>query len=663
MKKIIPCTLILVCIVAVSLTAQTQEEKSDIEVIVTASRVEEPAEETPAYVSVITAAELSASGQTTLVDALENLAGIHFRSFSGNAAQAEITMRGFGDNSHSRVLVLLDGRRLNRPDMASINWLEIPVESIERVEIVRGGASVLFGDNAVAGVINIITRKQAADGFGFQVSAQYGSFNQNQERAEVSGSVGPVSITANAEHSATDGFRERSAYRSMGGGVRAGLDLDAFSSSLALSYSRLYYQLPGELTLSQFEADPTQSLYPADESNNQYLNADLALALGPGDRWLMDGNLSYGMKFIESDVTSWSSFSDLLLNTMAVTPKLRADMDLLAGNRLILGIDGYLDRLNLKTYSDVARSSLDLENVVTKATLGAYLTDELSILPMFTLSGGLRYELARIAVRTITGTPIDEADLLQNLAYQIGLFVSPGAGSRFWTKYGTVFRYPAVDEIANLYDSPFISSPFNTDLQPEKGYNLELGGEVELFRLLKLSTNLFWLEMQDEIAYDGVALLNVNLDETRHLGVESGLGLQFARMLELAASYSYTAATFRAGPNSGKRIPLVPVHRGSAEAVLHLPLDLSFGASGRYVGDVYSGGDYENKLAKLDAYWLLDLFIRYNPEYLPGNFEIYFGVDNVLDAVYASTGYGFDPDVYYYPGAGRSWKIGGSYGY
>ena len=186
MNKILLCALILACTLAVGLTAQTQEEQSDIEVVVTASRVEEPVKKVPAFVSVITSEELTSSGQTTLADALEGLAGIRFRSFSGNAALAEISMRGFGENSHGRVLVLVDGRRLNRADLASINWLEIPVENIERVEVVRGGSSVLYGDNSVAGVINIITKK-GAPGFDISVSGKYGSFNQNQEGVEVSG--------------------------------------------------------------------------------------------------------------------------------------------------------------------------------------------------------------------------------------------------------------------------------------------------------------------------------------------------------------------------------------------------------------------------------------------------------------------------------------------
>ena len=157
------------CLIGLPLAADT-EKSSDIEVIVTASRVEEETTAVAAYVTVLTEEELSAAGQSTLVDSLQSLAGVHFRSTSGNAAQAEVSMRGFGENSHGRVLVLLDGRRLNRPDMASINWLEIPIENIERVEVVRGGSSVLYGDNAVAGVVNIIT-KQGSAGFDIGVSA------------------------------------------------------------------------------------------------------------------------------------------------------------------------------------------------------------------------------------------------------------------------------------------------------------------------------------------------------------------------------------------------------------------------------------------------------------------------------------------------------------
>ncbi len=668
MNKILLCALIPACIAAVGLTAQNQDqeqEQTDIEVVVTASRVEEPAEEVPAYVSVITAEELSASGQTTLVEALEKLAGLHFRSFSGNAAQAEITMRGFGGNSHGRVLVLLDGRRLNRPDMASVNWLEIPIEAVERVEVVRGGSSVLYGDNAVAGVINIITKK-GIEGFGFDVSAQYGSFNQNQERAKVEGLIGPVSVAANVEHSATDGFRERSAYRSLGGGLDLGLDLDRLSTSLILSYSRLYYELPGPLSKAEFDSDPNQAGNPSDESSNQYVNANLGVTYEAEEDLIIDGTLSYGLKLIQSDLPSnfTGKYSDLMIHSVGISPKLQMDLDILKGNRLIVGVDGYYDQLGINLFTDAERTATTDEYKIGRVDAGVYASDDLSILPVLALGGGVRYEFVHIDAQTLktSGAVIDDASSSHSFVFDSSLLLRPIRNAKFWISYGTVFRIPFIDEIMDLYNFG-LAAPFNTDLKPEKGYDIELGGEAELLGMLELAVNGFWLDMRDEIAYDSLAKLNVNLDETRHIGVETEVAVKPVSRLEVSADYTYTRATFRSGDNAGKRIPLVPEHRVDAEALCSLPLDIALGAGVRYVGDMYSGGDYDNDLARLDGYWLLNLFVRYSPRYVPGELELYFGVENVLDTIYASMGYDWGTEVVYYPGAGRSWKLGASYRY
>ena len=661
MNRILLSALIVACFSAVGLTAQTQERQADLEVVVTAGRVEEPAESIPAYVTVITAEQLTAAGQTTLVDALQGVVGVHFRSTSGNAAQAEVSMRGFGENSHGRVLVLLDGRRLNRPDMASANWLEIPIESIERVEIVRGGASVLYGDNAVAGVINIITRKQPADRFGFRVSGQYGCFNQNQERVEVNGPLGPLAVSANVEHSATDGYRQRSAYRSLGGGLNLGLESEALRAALGLSYSRLFYELPGALTKAEFEADPTQAGNLNDESNNHYANADLGLSYSPGERLLVDANLGYGLKAIQSDIPSnfVGQYSDAVLQTVAVTPKVRLSSDLLAGNRLLFGVDGYYDLLSLKRFTDAGRTETTDEYDISKLVLGLYVSDELSVLRFLSLSAGVRYEAARIAVDTLktSGTAVDDSSLLQSFVYNAGILFNPYPGSKSWVRYATVFRYPFVDELIDLYG--FLAEPFNTVLAPERGHSLEVGMEAPLFKVVKVGGNAFWLEMQDEIAYDSGANLNVNLDKTRHLGVEAEVSLHVPDWLDVTASYALTVATFREGVNAGKLIPLVPRHAVTGQAVLRLPLGVSLGGSARYVGPMYSGGDYDNSLEPLEDYWLLDLSVRYQPKNLPADLDLYLGIENLVDARYATAGYYGS----YYPGTGRSLKAGASYRY
>jgi iron complex outermembrane receptor protein len=669
MNKILLCALILVCILAVVLTAQTQEQQSDIEVLVTASRVEEPVEKVPAYVSVITADELSASGQTTLVDALESLAGIRFRSSSGNSAQAEISMRGFGENSFGRVLVLLDGRRLNRPDMASINWLEIALENVERVEVVRGGSSVLYGDNAAAGVINIIT-KTGISGFDVSVSAQYGSFNQNQEGIEVSGATETVSFSITGQRTATDGYRARSAFRSLAFGGNVGLDLERLSSGLSLSYNRLFYELPGALTKAEFDADPTQAQpgHDADESLGDYFNADLSFDFSPTDRTLLDGNAGYGLRFIRTDLPVFLSFTDLILHTAAVTPKLKLDSPLFAGNRLVVGIDGYYDHLGLKAFSDVARTSTTLEGWIGKATMGIYATDDLSLLHFLTASAGLRYELVQITAKTLktSATPIDESKALHGFVYEAGLNFTPFANTKFWVKYGTVFRYPFTDEIVDFYG--FLATPFNTDLDPERGHSVDVGFESQLFGIVTLAANAFWLDMEDEIAVvetSPFVFINVNQDSTRHLGIEAELGIAMGRWLNLSGSYTFNLATYKAGTYEGNQIPLVPVHQVSGEAALLLPLGFSSGMSARYTGDQFAGSDFDNDQTTLPGYILLGAFVRFSPDYLSGKLDVYFGMDNLLDTHYATTGFysSFTGEVSHYPGEGRSWKLGASYRY
>jgi len=103
------------------------------EIVVTATRDTQETRKAPANVSVITAEEIENSGATTVVEVLDKLESIQFRTFSGNSTQAQMDMRGFGgDNPFGKALIMLDGRRLNRSDMASINWMQIPVNNIEK---------------------------------------------------------------------------------------------------------------------------------------------------------------------------------------------------------------------------------------------------------------------------------------------------------------------------------------------------------------------------------------------------------------------------------------------------------------------------------------------------------------------------------------------------
>lgn len=196
-----------VAIMAASLPAWAKQ--TDVEqVVVSGTRSEQPSVQIPASIKVITAEDIKLSGASNIVHVLNAQAGIQIKDLIGNGGRAaSVSMRGFGENSVNNVLILVDGRKLNNPSLASPDLASIAIKDVERVEIIQGSAGTLYGDQATGGVINVITKKP--DGISAFVEAGRGTDDLEVYRGAVSqGFDNGVSYRLSAEKKLADNYRD-----------------------------------------------------------------------------------------------------------------------------------------------------------------------------------------------------------------------------------------------------------------------------------------------------------------------------------------------------------------------------------------------------------------------------------------------------------------------
>lgn len=645
--------------------AAGSEAVSMPEVVVTATRDTEEVRRVPANVSVVTATQIEESGATTVVEVLEGLGSIKLIDYTGTGSKTSIDLRGFGgDSPYGKTLVMLDGRRLNRPDMSALNWLQIPLNNIERIEVVRGAGSVLYGDSAVGGVINIITKK----GKGkpqFNASIIAGSYGLHNERAGVSGSSEKWTYSLTGENNFNAGYRDRSELKAQGGGFDVGYEAsDLLSLFFGASFNRNDYQLPGSLTKAQMEQDrrqyqPAGLWMPAaseDDAADKYIDLNLGIKSYLGSWGEMGINFLYGKKDLEVNMLTWGSYADTSIETYGITPKYIFEKNIFGfGNKLLVGLDYYSESYGKDFFTNRERTTKKSWADLSRDSLGWYVRDEFSIFENLIMHAGYRAERA-----TIGGDNTDPVTAANSFygkekkynmdAYEGGMTWLLGKESKIFARYSTVYRIPFLDEIA--YFNGFGGGVFLTDLEEEKGVSTEIGTEFSPLKNLKLGLTLFRIDMEDEIAYVGFFPTgkNQNTGKTRHDGAELSFSYLFEKKAKIYGDFTYHKATFENGVNNKKELPMVPNRMANAGAEIYLPFHLTLRPEIRYVGEAFLGGDTDNSTEKLDSYTIVNLSLFYRASLKKVKTTAFFGVDNLTDQKYSSYGYdggAWSPNTYY----------------
>ena len=605
------------------------------DVLVSGSRMEQKNEKIPAQVTVITAEQIRKSGAQTVPDALRNLGGVMVTDIQGNGMFQTVDMGGFGtETAGSHVAIVVNGRKINPIDLSSIGFASIPVENIARIEVLYGGNSVLYGSDAMGGVINIIT-KEAEDGFHANAEAAGGSNDAMKSAANLSFSQGKFGFRAGVVHQETDGYRERSKSRRKNvHGKFSFYGSDAFGIHLEANATDLAYQYPGSLTKAQYEQNRKQAVNKADEGESQEQFYVLTVNSDWGKFGRMDVDLSFRDYERQDLITSWASYRDYDYNTLGANPQYVLDKDLFnMGNRLTLGIEYY--DTDYDAWTGPAGSKVKTTTFEHgQKTCGMYIQDELNLTQSLVMNLGARYEDFETNLNSSFGTKKDIDN--DEWAWNAGLSYVFSPGSKIFTRAYQAFRVPKVED----YISTF-SGAINTDLKHETSMGYEVGIRVvALEKHLAANLRLYSFNVDDEIAWSSTQ--NENIGETRHRGGEFDLTYRMTDLISLFGSMGYTDPSFEYGANTGKTIPLVPEIKGNAGFTLDFDFGLSYKFQYNYLGSRYQGGDNANTQEKLGEANTIDMSLTYTYKMI----QIFANATNMFNQEYATSYYGG-----YYPEA------------
>lgn len=619
------------------------------EVVVTATRQEEKVSGVPANVTVVTEEEIARSAAQTVPELLRGVPGVLVSDIAGNGRTYTVDLRGFGETASLNTLVMVDGRRINQADLSGVDWTLIPKDRVQRIEIVRGGrGSVLYGDNATGGVINIITKKGTQEPV---LTGNFftGSYDTFQGSTSVSGSSNDLSIAVNGNYRTSSGYRDNSDTLAKDAGLSLGYEA---SERLSLRFSGGYHKddtsMPGGLSKSALDSGVSRkdTLSPKDfaDTKDWYLQGGLQYYLT--DDSYLDLDLSQRKR--NAQFNYFSVFGDYtgetVIKTRAVSPQLVLRKPLFGyETTLLLGFDYEQteeDIFNQSTYS-VASYDMRRESYGYFAHLDASATEKLAF------SGGARKDRADFDFRWQDAGTSDSTRVDEEL-YTFGVNYRFMENATAYASYSKSFRYPVIDEFFNFY-----FNTVNDVLGAQVSDDFELGMRLELASALSLGVNLFRVVTKDEIFFNPLTFANENLDgESIRQGVELSASKTVYDIL-LRGSYTFRDTEIDGGQYDGRELPNVPRHQLTlgVQKTFYERIQLDF--DGTYIGERRFISDFDNSLGHQDAYF----YLVGKLSYLLKRGSAYIAVKNILDERYAE--YGVDYGVaYLYPSPGANFVVG-----
>lgn len=578
------------------------------DIVVLASGFEQPRDQTGQAITSVSRDRLDQLQSVSVGDALRTLPGVAVAKRGAFGGLTSVFIRG---GNSSQTLVLIDGVRVNdiSTPNAQFDFGPLLAGSVDRVEVLRGPNSIIWGNQAIGGVVNIETWKPKGP-FGIDAGLEYGYADTVSGHANISGTSGILEASFGGAYYRTDGIsalvpgteRDGSRIYSLNGKFKVNL-----TSNFNLDFRGYFNDARVEYDNGfAFTTTPGNALPVA--FNKQfvvYAGANLDLADGKFHNRIAYTRTDIKRVGIDPEVFSYNNFT----------------------------AKGTIDRFEY-------RGSYDLAEIATLTAgaeheeINSYVQYEFD--PATTQKNSVTSGYAQLSLRPITGLTLtggvrhdaytdygSHTTLGGNLAY------TPNEGRTVLrAAYGEGFRAPTLSEA---------QPPFgNINLKPETGRNLDIGIEQKLFGdRIQATATYFRRRTTNQIAYNPLAFQSENIERVNTDGLELSLIADPTDTLHVEANYTLTNSYNRSGANFGKRLQLRPQHSGTVTADWTSPIGLKVGGTLTVAGDSFN--DAAN-LVRIKGFTLFDLRAAYP---ITKTVEIYGRIENLFDTKYTIvTNYG-----------------------
>ena len=610
MQKIIYLVTLLLLVIPSS--APGMEEVDVGVVVVSATKTEKDIDRVASSVTVITAKDIEKRQAITVVEMLRNVPGLDVVQSGGPGKGASIFIRG-GNSGHT--LVMIDGVQVNSPTLGSYDFSDLTTDNVDRIEVVRGAQSTLYGSDAMAGIINIITKK-GKEVTKTDVSAEAGSFNTYRESASISGSNGKNRYSLSLSRIDTDGISaasekngnsEKDGYKNSSVSVRWGY---RFNEKIDLDITSRYTDSENDL-----DAVGADDLNYTQESKALLTSARVSQIIN--DRWdhsvqisIVDENLKY-----KDPDTSWNNSE---IDTTIKTADWQHNISLFdETNTLTFGYE-YEKQVGQNSSASINHSVNN--NAVYLQNQTSFYNDDL------TLTAGVRND--------------KHSKFGDKTTYRLAasyLFVT--SGTRIRGNWGKGFKAPTLND---LFYRDSWGSRGNPNLQPEESEGFDVGIEQPFSDVkVTLSATYFRTDYDnliDWVEYASWTYEPQNVKKSGVKGWEFELKAKPAGKAYIKGTYTITKTEDK---STGKELARRPENKGYV-SIGWQPEKTSIDLTVSYVGNRWSNS---NNTKKLDAYTKADLAVSCN---ITSMITLFAHVDNLTDEEYEEIkGYGTAGRSYY----------------